>query len=111
MKVFKGVRTQDGCKVTVNGRPLNPRTDLFPHSRGYDWAYLGSGPAQLALGLVSSVLGRGKDNDRRAISVYQIVKETLLLKLPKEGWVLQEYEIDMAIREAEMERKYRSMKG
>jgi len=43
---------------------LSPRHDLHRHSpTGYDWGYPGSGPAQLALGLLSDVL-RGQALDR-----------------------------------------------
>jgi len=33
-------------QVTVDGRPLDPRLDLFNHApTGFAWGYLGSGPA------------------------------------------------------------------
>jgi len=40
--------------VTVDGAPLDPRADLVNHSPdGFAWGYPGSGPAQLALAILS----------------------------------------------------------
>lgn len=116
MKIFKGERTENGCKVTVDGRPLNLRNDLWNHSpTGAEWGYGGSGPAQLALGLVSNILGRGKANDERAVRIHQTVKGVIVARLPREGWTLTEEEILVAIKEAEKEKAvrehYRDAKG
>lgn len=57
-RVYEGVRTPEGCQVTVDGQPLNPRFDLRNHSPdGFNWSYGGSGPAQLALALLADALG------------------------------------------------------
>lgn len=108
MKRYHGERTPQGCKVTVNNRPLNARTDLWNHSpTGFEWGYGGSGPAQLALALVSNVLGRGKESDERAVRVHQAVKELLVARLPQKSWTMGEQEILFAIKEAEQERAFR----
>lgn len=109
MKIYKGERTEGGCKVTVDGRPLNPRTDLWNHSpTGYEWGYGGSGPAQLALALSSSVLGRGKVNDEKAVRVHQTVKATIVSRLLHDVWILTEQEVKVAVQEAEKERDVRA---
>ena len=62
-KVYKGVRDDEGCAVSVirAGKPsyrLNPRHDLRNHSpSGFEWGFGGSGPAQLALAILCDHLG------------------------------------------------------
>ena len=59
MKTYEGSRQGYAVIVTVNGRPLNPRLDLYNHSpTGFEWGYCGSGPAQLALAISGRPPGR-----------------------------------------------------
>jgi hypothetical protein len=61
MKVYRGERTMDGVKVTVDGRPLPARLDLRQFSdRGFEWSYEGAEPSQLALALLADHLGDDK---------------------------------------------------
>ncbi len=58
MKRYVGDRTIDGVKVTVDGVPLNPRTDVTEYSKnGFEWSYEGPEPRQLALALLVDHLG------------------------------------------------------
>ncbi len=58
MKYYVGDRTIDGVKVTVDGAPLNPRTDVMEYSKnGFEWSYEGPEPRQLALALLADHLG------------------------------------------------------
>ena len=58
MKLYEGVRTSEGCRVTVDDQPLPLRHDLKNHSPdGAEWGYSGSGPAQLALALLADACG------------------------------------------------------
>lgn len=76
--VYRGIRTPHGAGVHVQHgalgsavRPLPMRLDLRSHSpTGFEWGYLGSGPAQLALALCADAL----QDDRRAQRVYQDFK-------------------------------------
>lgn len=59
--IYRGRRTPTGAVVTVTDQetgqvsPLAPRLDLANKSpTGFEWAYGGSGPAQVCLGSVSS---------------------------------------------------------
>lgn len=53
MKRYAGDRTIDGVKVTVDGAPLDPRTDVAQYSvNGFEWSYEGPEPRQLALALL-----------------------------------------------------------
>jgi hypothetical protein len=102
MKCYHGRRSEHGCAVDVeeNGEfcLLDPRLDLRSHSpTGIEWAYTGSGPAQLALALAADVLG----DDERAQDVYQDLKFKLVSRLPDQGWVLTEGQIRSAIEDIE----------
>lgn len=66
--------------ATVNGRPLNPRTDLFNHSPdGFEMGYGGSGPAQLALAILADHFHRNvgrpqRKADELAVKYHQAFK-------------------------------------
>lgn len=82
---YRGWRTDDGCRVTVqegDGPPRNlpMRRDLANHSpTGFEWGYGGSGPAQLALALLAHAL---KD-DERALRLHQRFKWLTISRLPR----------------------------
>lgn len=58
MKRYAGDRTIDGVKVTVDGAPLNPRTDVTEFTKnGFEWSYEGPEPRQLALAMLVEHLG------------------------------------------------------
>lgn len=87
MKTYIGIRDLDQgcCVVEVDGRPLDPRTDLRRHSSGgFEWGYYGAGPAQLALALLADVAG-----DRVALANYQLFKRRAIAGLAGE-WRLTE---------------------
>lgn len=82
--VFVGSRDSLGdCVVVYNGKPLPPRTDLRNHSpAGFNWGYSGSGPAQLALAMLSAVLG----DDDAALACYQSFKREVLCNIDSDVW-------------------------
>lgn len=58
MKHYGGDRTIDGVKVTVDGAPLDPRTNVVEFTKnGFEWSYEGPEPRQLALALLVDHLG------------------------------------------------------
>ena len=90
MNSYAGIREGHAIRVTVNGRPLNPRLDLWNHSpTGFEWGYGGSGPAQLALALLADHLG----NDDAAVSLHQDFKSQVVASLPHRGWTLTSEQI------------------
>jgi hypothetical protein len=103
VKRYEGCRQGYAVIVTVNGRPLNPRLDLYNHSpSGFEWGYCGSGPAQLALALLADHLG----DDQQAFNLYQRFKWAVIVELPKKCWTLTSRDIDQLlknVREAELE--------
>jgi hypothetical protein len=58
MKAYAGDRTIDGVQVSVDGRPLDARTDVKEFSKnGFEWSYEGPEPMQLAFALIADHLG------------------------------------------------------
>ena len=95
MKTYHGWRSGYAVDVTVNGRPLEPRFDLWYHSpTGFEWGYSGSGPAQLALALLADHIG----NDQEALEHYHRFKFAVIAELPGRQWTLTDREIDEALR-------------
>src|SRR5436189_3207488 len=89
MKTYTGRRDYHMTIVAVNGRPLDPRLDLWNHSpTGFEWGYGGSGPAQLALALLADCL----DNDEQATELYQEFKRKVVANLEGYGWTMTSHE-------------------
>jgi hypothetical protein len=94
MKTYKGLRGGHLVQVTVDGRPLSPRQDLWNHSpTGFEWGYGGSGPAQLALAILADLL----EDDEAAIELHQDFKSVVISSLPQPGWTLTEEQVRQAI--------------
>jgi hypothetical protein len=95
MKRYEGIREGHAVTVTVDGRRLNPRHDLWNHSpSGFEWGYGGSGPAQLALAILADHLG----NDQQALNLYQRFKWAVIAELPGRGWILTSRDIDQLLK-------------
>lgn len=94
MKNYTGYREGHAVIVRVDGRPLNPRLDLYNHSpTGFEWGYCGSGPAQLALAILADHLA----DDEQALVFYQRYKWAVIVELPKRRWTLTSRDIDQAL--------------
>lgn len=88
MKVYEGFRTEVGCAVTADGRPLNIRMDLRKHSDRPEWGYPGGGPAQLALALLADAVG-----EEAAMAYHQKFKFQVVAGFEHHGWILTQAEI------------------
>jgi len=96
MKHYSGRREGHAVVVTVDGRRLNPRFDLWNHSpTGFEWGYVGSGPAQLALALLADHLGDGE----QALNLYQRFKWLVVSELPGGDWILTSDQIEQSVQE------------
>lgn len=90
MKTYRGHRWGGGCAVTVGGRVLDPRHDLFNHSpTGFEWGYGGSGPAQLALAILADYTGDGE----LAVRMHQAFKRELVETIDGDEWRLTADEV------------------
>lgn len=96
MKTYRGTREGSAADVALDGRPLNPRLDLWNHSpTGFEWGYGGSGPAQLALALLANHLG----DDDEAVTLHQEFKRTVVARFDYRGWTLTSEQIDAALEQ------------
>ena len=92
MKTYQGRREGYATLVRVDGRPLNPRLDLWNHSpTGFEWGYGGSGPAQLALALLADHLG----DDHEAVVLHQEFKRVVVAFLDRRGWTFTRDQIQI----------------
>jgi hypothetical protein len=95
MKRYEGRRQGCAVIVTVNGRRLNPRLDLWNHSpTGFEWGYGGSGPAQLALAILADHL----QDDQQALNFHHRFKWVVIAELPRRWWTLTSQEIDQVLQ-------------
>jgi len=95
-RIYSGARHTNGTTaVSVNGWPLNPRTDLRKESATtFDWGYEGRGaPAQLALAILADHL----QDDRKARHHFEHFLRSVVRSLPSWEWVLTGPEIDAAL--------------
>jgi hypothetical protein len=83
--IYVGDRTEDGARVTVDGREIPWRLDLWNHSpTGLEWGYGGSGPAQCAL----AILAHATRDDALAVKLHQRYKWDVVSRLPHTDWRL-----------------------
>ena len=95
MKHYSGRREGYAVIVTVDGRRLNPRLDLWNHSpTGFEWGYCGSGPAQLAL----AILADHCQDDERALNFYQLYKWAVVAELPHREWIITSEDIERILQ-------------
>ena len=72
---FKGHIDEYGDKVvTFNNQPLDPKIELFNHSRvGLDWGYIGSGSIQLGFAILYRVAGEKDARTFRTLFSKEII--------------------------------------
>ncbi len=100
MKTYAGKRQGYVVTVTVDGRRLNPRQDLWNHSPdGFEWGYGGSGPAQLAL----AILADHCRDAELALNLYQRFKWAVVATMPHRSWTLTSDDITVVLHELEEE--------
>jgi hypothetical protein len=83
MKTYHGERTEEGCIVTVNGRPLRMRSDLSGNATTpFDWGFVGGGQLSLAL------LAEHFESDSKAKAMSAAFEEHVIATLPRQTWTL-----------------------
>lgn len=64
-KKYRGERTIDGLRVTVNGAPLSVHTEVRKFTDyGFEWSYEGESPQQLALAILVDFLDDPNEAER-----------------------------------------------
>jgi len=95
MKTYRGSRERGNVWIESpeyegRWRDLPLRLDVFNHSpSGFEWGYLGSGPAQLALAILCDYLGE----PQLAVRFYGEFKEDIVARWKDDEWTLTEEEI------------------
>ena len=88
---ISGYRENDTTVVvTSNGEHLPTRLDLVNHSPdGFNFGYLGSGPAQLALAILAYVT----QDDDVALCNYQRFKEDIVSQWKTNAWTITDKQV------------------
>ena len=100
MKIYRGRRTIDGIQVEVGGGPLMQHDEIkrfSPH--GFEWAYEGAEPRQLALAILIDHL----NDAQQAIAMSEPFMKAVIANLDND-WVLTSDEIDLTLRAIELGR-------
>ena len=93
MKTYKGARTIDGIRVSVDDRPLDENYGLKRFTtRGFEWTYEGDEPSQLALAILAEHLG----DDQRALECCGAFMKAVVANLDND-WQLTSEDIDKAL--------------
>ncbi len=94
MKIYKGVRSPQGCAVTVDDQPLDPRMELGRSSDGgFEWGYEGAGPRRLALALLADHCGAAQP----AFDNYPVFTETVIAEFKGDEWSMTSDQIQAAL--------------
>jgi hypothetical protein len=92
MRTYHGERTEHGCVVTVDGKPLPKRSDLSGNATtAFDWGYIGGG--QLSLALLSDFF----HNERKAKAMSKVFEEHVIAMLPVDSWTLTDKTLAAAL--------------
>ncbi len=89
-KTYRGWRDHEWPREThvlVNGQPLR---HIHKHSNEMTWGYSGSGPADLALSILTDYLG----DEEQAFQLHQQFKRHFVAGFEEAGWTLDDQQID-----------------
>src|ERR1700676_200022 len=90
MKTYEGKRTIDGLVVSVDGAPLPERYEVKRFTKyGFEWAYEGESPQQLALAILFDYLG----DRERAIRLSESFMRDVVANLDND-WTISSDQID-----------------
>jgi hypothetical protein len=96
MKRYRGDRTIDGIKVTVDDHALDPRYDIRALTRnGFEWSFEGPEPAQLALAILADHFGKPEP----ALARYEDFMRQVVAELGNE-WELTSDDIEAVLEGA-----------
>lgn len=101
MRVYRGIRstndrTMKRVTVTVdNGKPETLHHVAFHSPTGFEWGYGGSGPADLALSILTDYFKAQDDPNAedRAFAVHQAFKYAFVSRFPDYAWEITSDEI------------------
>ena len=92
-QTYRGERTIDGLRVSVDGAPLAPRTEAGMLSRnGFEWGYEGAEPAQLAF----AILAHHWRDEARALRHHDAFMRGVVANFGNE-WEISGAEVEAAV--------------
>lgn len=92
------VFTMDGKNKSTVELDLSPSKKIMNHSpTGFEWAYAGSGPAQLALAILFDVTGDAEIAQRH----HQDFKNRFIANLKVDKWTIHEDDVKQWLKNAE----------
>jgi hypothetical protein len=92
-RIYRGDRTIDGLRVSVDAAPLSPRTEARTLSRnGFEWGYEGAEPAQLAFAILADHWG----DEGRALRQAQAFMRGVVANFGNE-WEMASADVDAAL--------------
>ena len=109
MKTYRGSRERgkvwiESAHYEGGWRDLPLRLDIANHSRsGFEWGYLGSSPAQLALAILCEHLGE----PQLAVRFYEEFKEDVVARWKGDEWTFTEPEIEEWFNKAARDERLR----
>ena len=88
MKIYLGQRGPEGCRVTVNGRPLSGMLRAIRPAgggsvAGMDWSQGGAAAAEVAYAILADAVGPSE-----AEHLFGHYKRAVIDTLPYQGWRL-----------------------
>ena len=88
----------------IDGFPIvNVSHSIVHHSpTGFEWGYGGSGPADLALNILSAMIGQEAAQET---GLYQKFKWDFIAHMPNEGGIIREEEIERWLEENDLRTK------
>ena len=97
-KTYVGERTGQGCRVWIEEEGGQRALRHIPvhSSDGFGWGYGGSGPADLALAILTDHTG----DENLARAFHQDFTWAVIASLPYEGWRISEEQVESWLRQA-----------
>ena len=94
-KIYEGSRTIDGITVSVDGKPLDERYNVHRFTKmGFEWAFEGKEPQQLALAVLVDHLRDGQ----KALGLSKAFMCTIIANLDND-WLMTSEDVERAITE------------
>ena len=90
--IYRGIRTDNGNRVTKNAQPLALYLGECDESPTFDWGHTGKSCAQLAYAIL-----RSEYSPTFTLAFYQDFKRTTIAHLDEQNWTLTSEDIVKAI--------------
>lgn len=93
MSIFKGTRSIDGVRVTVDGQPLDHVLHIRTYGSGFfEWSYEGDEPMQLSLAILNEYYG----DQQKALSMTERFMKEIVANFDND-WVMTSEDIRTAL--------------